>query len=163
MASLTKEFRDFINKGDTMNLAVGIIIGSAFTSIVSSLVKDIFMPVIGAFTGGIDFSGMQITIGNASITYGNFINAVVQFVAIAFVVFLIVRSMTHARQRIDAMQGATLAKAPHCPFCLEEVNPGATRCSHCGSRFDEPAAETSEKVEGPKSIRDTFAKKQLAE
>lgn len=161
MAGLIKDFREFINQGSVMDLAVGIIIGSAFTSIVSSLVKDIFMPFIGAITGGIDFSSMQVRIGDATITYGNFVDAVVQFVIIALVVFLLVRSMARARLRMDALQGATQAKAPHCPYCLEEVNVGATRCSHCGSQFDAPAEETIEKIEAPKTPLDALLKRQL--
>lgn len=162
MAGFMHDFQEFINKGDIMDLAVGIIIGSAFTSIVASLVKDIFMPVIGMLTGGLDFAGLSITVGSATLTYGNFINAVVQFLFVALIVFLLVRTMANARLRVDAARGVTLAKAPHCPYCMEEVKPGATRCSHCGAEFDSPAEATVEAVAAPTTAFDNVVKKATA-
>lgn len=85
------EFKTFIAKGNAMDLAVGVIIGSAFGKIVTSIVSDILMPIIGALIGGIDFSSLSITIGNANIKYGNFINNVIDFIIIAFFIFLFVK------------------------------------------------------------------------
>lgn len=85
------EFKTFIAKGNAMDLAVGVIIGSAFGKIVTSIVNDILMPIIGALIGGIDFSSLSITIGNANIKYGNFINNVIDFIIIAFFIFLFVK------------------------------------------------------------------------
>lgn len=86
-----KEFRDFITRGNVMDLAVAVILGAAFTAIVNSLVNDIIMPIIGMILGGVDFTALAFTVGEASITYGNFIQAIINFLLIAFVVFLLVR------------------------------------------------------------------------
>ena len=85
------EFQKFIAKGNVLDLAVGVIIGGAFGAIVGSLVNDIIMPLIGLILGGIDFSGLSFTVGSATVTYGNFIQAVVNFLIIAFVIFQIVQ------------------------------------------------------------------------
>ena len=90
---MLKEFRDFINRGNVVDLAVAVVIGAAFTAIVNSLVDDIIMPFIGILLGGISFSSLTLTIGNAVIAYGNFIQAVVNFLIIAWVIFLIVRTI----------------------------------------------------------------------
>lgn len=93
-----KEFRDFINRGNVIDLAVAVILGAAFTAIVTSLVNDIIMPIIGAILGGIDFTSLAITVGDASITYGNFIQAVINFLLVALVVFLLVRSLNRMKR-----------------------------------------------------------------
>lgn len=85
------EFKEFIARGNVMDMAVGIIVGSAFTAIVTSLVGDIFTPIIGLIMGGINFTGMAITIGEASICFGNFIQAIINFLLTAFVVFCMVK------------------------------------------------------------------------
>ncbi len=90
---MIKEFKEFINRGNVMDLAVGIIIGAAFTAIVGSLVEDLINPLIGIFLGGIDFNGLTLAIGEAKFTYGRFIMAVINFLIIAFVVFLLVKAM----------------------------------------------------------------------
>ncbi len=93
------EFRDFINRGNVIDLAVGIIIGAAFTGIVNSLVGDLIMPIIGMITGGLDFSGLTITVGEAALTYGNFIQAVFNFLIVAFAVFWMVKAVNRFRQK----------------------------------------------------------------
>lgn len=90
---MLKEFRDFINRGNVIDLAVAVILGAAFTAIINSLVNDIIMPLIGVLLGGVDFTSLTVTVNDAVIAYGNFIQAIVNFVIIAFVVFLIVRSI----------------------------------------------------------------------
>lgn len=90
---MLKEFRDFINRGNVIDLAVAVILGAAFTAIINSLVNDIIMPLIGVLLGGIDFSSLSVTIGSAVIAYGMFIQAIVNFLIIAWVVFLIVRAL----------------------------------------------------------------------
>lgn len=90
---MIKEFKDFIMRGNVMDLAVAVIIGAAFTAIVNSLVNDIIMPIIGAIIGGVDFTSLAITVGNATIAYGNFIQAIISFLLIALVLFLLIRSM----------------------------------------------------------------------
>ena len=94
-----KEFRDFINRGSVIDLAVAVIIGGAFGAIVSSLVNDIIMPLIGLLMGGVDFASLAVQVGDAQILYGSFIQAVVDFVLIAFVLFLIVRSFNKMKER----------------------------------------------------------------
>jgi large conductance mechanosensitive channel len=89
---MLKEFRDFINRGNVVDLAVAVIIGGAFGAIITSLVNDILMPIIGVILGGLDFSSLSIQVGDAQILYGSFIQAIVYFLIIAFVLFLIVRS-----------------------------------------------------------------------
>ena len=101
-----KEFKEFINRGSVVDLAVGIIIGGAFTSIVNSLVNDVVMPVVSMIIGGFDFSNLKLTIPAyipgiepATINYGNFITAVINFLIIAFVIFLLVRTLNKMRER----------------------------------------------------------------
>ena len=93
-----KEFKDFISKGNVLDLAVGVIIGGAFGKIVTSLVDDIIMPFIGLIIGGLDFSGLSIVIGKATIKYGMFIQNVVNFLIIAFSVFMIVKAVNKVRR-----------------------------------------------------------------
>ncbi|MFC2053182.1 large-conductance mechanosensitive channel protein MscL [Chloroflexota bacterium] len=94
---MLKEFRVFLQQGNVIDLAMAVIIGGAFGAIVNSLVDDIFMPVIGILIGGIDFSGLSIQVGEAVILYGNFIHAIINFVIIAFAMFLVIRSYNQLR------------------------------------------------------------------
>ena len=103
---MLREFRDFINRGNVIDLAVAVIIGTAFSAIVNSLVNDIIMPLIGILTGGIDFTGLTFGIGNAQIAYGNFIQAVITFLIIAWVIFLLVRTMNQVQRRFAREEAA---------------------------------------------------------
>ena len=94
---MLSDFRAFISRGNVIDLAVAVIIGAAFTAIVTSLVDDIIMPIIGVVLGGVDFSSLSITVGDAQIMYGNFIQAIINFLIIAFVVFLMVRAINKAQ------------------------------------------------------------------
>ncbi|KIN74048.1 large conductance mechanosensitive channel protein MscL [Sulfitobacter guttiformis] len=94
---MIREFKDFIAKGNVMDLAVGIIIGAAFTAIVASLVADMINPLIGLFIGGIDFSELSVSFGEAEFMYGNFIMAIINFLIIAFVVFMLVKAVNKAK------------------------------------------------------------------
>ena len=144
MKKFFEEFKEFINQGNVMDLAVAVVIGAAFTAIVNSVVSDLIMPIISLVTGGINFSDMKIPLGDgpdaAAFTYGNFINAVIQFLIIAFVVFLIVKALNKARSLATRGKQADEKEAPHCPYCLEEVAEGATRCPHCTAELPAPAA-----------------------
>lgn len=93
-----KEFKDFIAKGNVMDLAVGIIIGAAFTAIVTSLVENLIQPLIGLFMGGIDFSNLSFAFGEATFAYGAFITAVINFLIVAFVVFLLVKAVNSMKR-----------------------------------------------------------------
>ena len=103
---MLKEFRDFIAKGNVLDLAVAVIIGGAFSAIVKSLVADIIMPLVGVMLGGVDFSTLAITVGEASITYGNFIQAIIDFLIIAFIIFQIVRSANNMKKKEEAKPAA---------------------------------------------------------
>lgn len=146
MKKFFEEFKEFINQGNVMDLAVAVVIGTAFTAIVNSVVSDLIMPLISLVTGGIDFSDMKIPLGTgpdaAAFTYGNFINAVIQFLIIAFVVFLIVKALNKAKDMTSKGKKAEEKEAPKCPYCLEEVAEGATRCPHCTAELPAPAKAT---------------------
>ena len=101
---MLKEFRNFIQRGNVMDLAVAVIIGGAFGAIVNSLIDDIIMPVIGVLLGGVDFTGLSIWVGDAVILYGNFIQAVINFLVIAFSVFLVVRSYNRLQKEEAEIQ-----------------------------------------------------------
>ncbi|MCQ2752225.1 MAG: large conductance mechanosensitive channel protein MscL [Coriobacteriales bacterium] len=133
MKNFIKEFKDFINQGNVLEFAVAVVIGTAFTAIINSVVSDLIMPLISLITGGIDFSEMKVVIGTgpnaAAFTYGNFINALIQFILIALVIFLIVKVANRLRELAGKKEEES--PAPTCPHCLEEVKEGATRCPHC--------------------------------
>ena len=146
MKKFFEEFKEFINQGNVMDLAVAVVIGTAFTAIVNSVVSDLIMPLISLVTGGIDFSDMKIPLGTgpdaAAFTYGNFINAVIQFLIIALVVFLIVKALSRARMLTRRGKHIEEQDAPKCPFCLEEVNEGATPLPALHRRAARPATTT---------------------
>ena len=157
MKKFFEEFKEFINQGNVMDLAVAVVIGTAFTAIVNSVVSDLIMPLISLVTGGIDFSDMKIPLGTgpdaAAFTYGNFINAVIQFLIIALVVFLLIKGINKLHnaggaiaKKVNKRGEEVITKEPMCPFCLEEVNEGATRCPHCAAELPEPAKVTEEVV-----------------
>jgi len=108
---MIKEFREFISRGNVIDLAVAVIIGAAFTAIVKSLVDDIIMPLIGVVLGGVDFTTLVVKVGEATITYGNFIQAIINFVLIALVVFLLVRSINRMQERLSGEQEQEEAEA----------------------------------------------------
>ena len=92
------EFRAFINRGNVLDLAVAVVMGAAFTAIVNSLVNDIIMPLVGVILGGVDFTGLNLTVNNAVIAYGNFIQAIINFLIVAWVVFLVVKAINRMSQ-----------------------------------------------------------------
>ena len=148
---LAKEFKDFINRGNVIDMAVGIIIGAAFTSIVTSLVDNIIKPFITLITGGngTDVGGLAIPVTDMeSIDFGAFIGAIINFLIIAFCVFLIVKAFNKMKDKgklVRRKNGVEEVEvAPKCPYCLEEVNVGATKCFHCASELPEPAHTTYE-------------------
>lgn len=114
-----KEFRDFINRGNVIDLAVGIVIGAAFTAIVSSLVDDLLMPIIGILTGGVDFSGLAVTVGDASLAYGNFIQAVINFLIIALAVFWLIRVINRFNRQEKEKPAEPEAPPPDVKLLME--------------------------------------------
>jgi|SRR5579859_3568695 len=141
-----KEFKAFIMRGNVVDLAVGIIIGAAFTQIVNSLVKDIIMPPIGLVTGGLDFSNLFISLngqhfnkladaqaaGAPTINYGIFITNVIDFIIVAFVVFLLIRAIQHLMPPPPPAADTTR----DCPYCLSKIPKAATRCPNCTSQVE---------------------------
>lgn len=140
------EFKTFIMRGNVMDLAVGVIIGAAFQSIVTSLVEDIVMPVISLVTGGIDFSAWKIVLGEgetaASINYGNFITAIINFLLMALVIFCFIKFMNRLAE-INPLKKEEEPAAPTtkiCPYCKSEIPVDATKCAHCTSDVSEATA-----------------------
>ncbi len=136
---IVKEFKEFINRGNVIDMAVGVVIGAAFKAIVDSVVTDLISPIIGIIFKQ-DFSSLSVTINGSVFTYGNFIMAVINFFLIAIVLFLFVKAVNKFR---DAQAKLThkeeKAPAPttkKCPFCQEEISIDATRCPHCTSELD---------------------------
>jgi large conductance mechanosensitive channel len=130
---MLKEFRDFAMRGNVIDLAVGVIIGGAFGKIVASMVNDILMPLIGLLLGGIDFSQLSFTVGEAVILWGTFLQTVVDFVIIAFVIFLIIKAANKAKKEEPAPAAEPTTK--ECPFCFTEISIKATRCPNCTSQL----------------------------
>ena len=142
-----KEFRDFAMRGNVIDLAIGIIIGAAFTTVVNSLVKDIIMPPIGYIMNGIDFSNFFLVLkgeeypslkaaqdaGAVSINYGVFINACINFLIVAFAVFLLVKQVNRLKRPAPGAPATT----KDCPHCLMAVPLKATKCAHCTSELRE--------------------------
>jgi large conductance mechanosensitive channel len=136
MGKFMKEFREFINRGNVMDMAIGVIIGGAFTSIVTSLTTNIINPLITVITGGNGTTVGGLVVPGTDIDFGAFISAVINFLIVALIVFLLVRSLNRMQtmaERFSHKQKEEAAPTPVCPYCLEEVKQGATRCPHCGS------------------------------
>ena len=155
---MLKEFKEFALKGNIMDMAVGVVIGGSFQKIVNSLVNDIIMPSISVITGNVDFSDMVFTVGDASIKYGNFITTIVDFLIIAFSIFLVVkyinklnkikelgdlaatkldkkgRFIKHKEQEVEEIKEP---ETKVCPYCLTDVKYHAKRCPHCTSELIE--------------------------
>jgi len=119
-------------RGNVLDLAVGVIIGGAFGKIVASLVGDILMPVIGLGLGGIDFSGLAVMVGKAEIKYGSFIQTIFDFLIIAFVIFLIVKSANKVTAKPAPAPAAPTEK--DCPYCLSKIPLKASKCAFCASQ-----------------------------
>ncbi len=134
MKKFASEFKKFIARGNVMDLAVGVIIGGAFKAIVDSLVNDIISPVIGIFAGD-TLNESAVNIGGASVAYGAFISAVVNFLIIALVLFLLIRWVNRIQERF-AKKEEPKAEPRKCPYCLSVIDDKATRCPHCTSHLE---------------------------
>ncbi len=128
-----KEFKEYIQRGNVIDLAVAVIIGGAFGKIVTALVNDIIMPVIGLFLGGLNLSGLAFQVGNAVIKWGDFLQAVIDFIIIAFVIFLMVRGMNRLEKKEPEKTPAPTTK--DCPRCFTSIPIKATRCPNCTSEL----------------------------
>ena len=150
---MLKEFKEFTLRGNVIDMAVGIIIGAAFGTIVKSLVNDIIMPPIGLLLGDVDFASLFILLkegspaapyvsladaqaaGSVTINYGLFVNAVVSFLIVAFVMFLLIRGMNRMKREEEAPPAEPTTK--ECPYCLSTIPIKASRCAHCTSQLPE--------------------------
>jgi len=149
---MLKEFKEFAMRGNVVDMAVGIIIGGAFGTIVKSVVEDVLMPPIGLLLGGVDFSNLFLTLREGSkmagpyasltaardagavlISYGVFLNAVISFLIVAFAVFLLIKGINQLQREKEAPPAAPTTK--ECPYCLSNVPLLATRCPHCTSQL----------------------------
>lgn len=162
---MLKEFKEFAMKGNIVDMAIGVIIGGAFQKIVTSLVNDIIMPAIAIFTGKVDFSDLVITIGNSSIQYGSFITTIVDFLIIAFSIFIAIRSINKLNDKTKenmekmAKKNKFLKKKKKkeepklepttqiCPYCFSEINIKATKCPYCTSSIEKLIEEVGIKEE----------------
>ena len=146
---MLKEFKEFALKGNVIDLAVGVVIGGAFGKIVASLVNDIIMPLIGLILGNVDFSNLFLVLGEgsfktieeakkagvATLNYGAFINNIVDFVIIAFAIFIVVKKiMTMGQKKVESAPAPVTTKT--CKYCRSEIHIEATRCPHCTSLQD---------------------------
>jgi large conductance mechanosensitive channel len=149
---MLKEFKEFAMRGNVVDMAVGIIIGAAFGTIVRSLVSDIIMPPIGLFLGNVDFSNLFVVLrggaipgpyasladaqaaGAVTLNYGIFINTIISFIIVAFAVFLVIRYINKLKRKEEAPAEPTTKE---CPFCFTAIPIKATRCPHCTSQLKE--------------------------
>lgn len=143
-----KDFKKFAMKGNVMDLAVGVVIGGAFGKIVTSLVNDIIMPLVSVLTGGVDFSNLFITLdggsysnlieaqeaGAATLNYGLFIGAVIDFLIIAFSIFIVIRQLGKFKKE-EVIEEEVNTKS--CPYCMTEIPLDARRCPNCTSQLEE--------------------------
>jgi large conductance mechanosensitive channel len=153
---MLKEFREFAMRGNVVDMAVGIIIGGAFGTIVKSLVDDVIMPPIGLMLGNVDFTNLFVVLkqgtkaagpytnlaeahaaGAVTVNYGQFINNIVSFIIVAFAVFMLVRTMNRLKDRLEHHPDPA-ATTKECPYCLTTINIKATRCPSCTSELDVP-------------------------
>ena len=156
MKKFFKEFKDFAMKGNVIDLAIAVIIGGAFGKIVTSLVNDIFMPVIGLITGGKNVSGMFAVLGKlpesvteikslkeaedlgvATLNYGQFIQTIIDFILVALCLFLVVKAINKSKDLKKKEEPAAEPTTKKCPFCQSEIDIKATRCPHCTSELKE--------------------------
>ncbi len=151
------EFKEFIMRGNVMDMAVGVIIGAAFQSIINSLVEDIIMPVVTLLTGGIDFTNWFISLdgthyatlaeaqdaGAATLNYGVFITVVIQFLIMAVVIFALVKGMNYLSDlgKKGQEEPTPVATTKICPYCKSEIDINATRCPNCTSELEDETAE----------------------
>jgi len=138
--SMIKEFREFVMRGNVVDLAVGVIIGGAFGKIVSSLVSDVLMPPIGMLVGGLDFSDLAITLKAAVdpnpavlLKYGIFVNAIIDFTIVALCLYMIIRTMNTLKRRQAPPAAVPAPTTKACPECAMEIPISAKKCGHCTS------------------------------
>lgn len=144
---MLKEFKEFAMRGNVMDMAIGIILGTAFGAIVTSMVNDVLMPPIGLVMGGADFTDLFVNLGDGAyptlaeaqeagapvIAYGAFLNRVIDFLIVAFVIFLVVKQMNRLKRKEEGAPPEPTEKA--CPYCATQIPVAATKCPHCTSQL----------------------------
>ena len=142
---MIKEFKEFSIKGNVVDMAVGVVIGGAFGKIVTSLVNDLIMPLVGVLTGGMDFTNKFISLdgndyltlaeaqeaGAATLNYGAFITTIIDFLIIAFSIFIVIKQLNKFKKKEEVVEEAKTTKL--CPYCITDIPIEATRCPHCTS------------------------------
>ena len=142
-----KDFKEFVVRGNVVDMAVGVIIGGAFGKIVTSLVTDVIMPPIGRLTGGVDFSSLYLNLsptayaslaeaqkaGAATVNYGVFLNTVINFLIVAGAIFLMISQMNKLKAKFDKPAPAAAPSTKECPLCLSVIPLKAVKCAHCAS------------------------------
>ncbi|WMM25266.1 large conductance mechanosensitive channel protein MscL [Tissierella sp. MB52-C2] len=150
---MLKDFKEFAVKGNVIDLAVGVIVGGAFGKIVTSIVNDMIMPVIGLLIGKVDFTNLFISLdgtkylslaaakeaGAATLNYGVFINTVIEFLIISFSIFIVIRQLNKFNKKETEEESKASTKT--CPYCYTEINLKATRCPNCTSEISEQLSE----------------------
>ena len=136
MKKFFNEFKEFAMRGNIMDMAVGIIVGAAFTAIVTSLVNDIISPIIGLLVK-VDFSDLVLSIVGVDIKYGAFIMAIINFLIVAFALFMVIKAMNKAASLTKEPEEEAAPTTKECPFCKTEIHIEATRCPHCTSELSE--------------------------
>lgn len=136
---MLSEFKKFLLRGNVMDLAVGVIIGGAFSGIVDSLVGDIITPVLSIFTGKVDFSSLSFTIPGtaATITFGSFLTAIINFIILGFVIFIMIKSINKLLTLNSKPEEPEPETTKNCKYCFSEIHIEATRCPHCTSDLSE--------------------------
>lgn len=127
-----KEFKTFALRGNVVDLAVGVVIGAAFGTVVTSFVNDVLMQLIAAFGDAPDFSAYTVTLGQATIRYGSFVNAIVSFLIVAFALFLVIKGINRVFREKETDEPDDVKS---CPYCLTDVPDAATRCPACTSKL----------------------------
>lgn len=153
MKKILSEFKEFISRGNVMDMAIGIIIGGAFTSVVSSLVADVINPFLGLF-GGMNFDRLSWNImADVTLNYGKFLTTIINFLIMAFVIFVIVKLMNTLSGRFSQKEEEDLAPTTKiCPFCMSEIDIEASRCPHCTSQI--VPAEVEEVADDPQPVEE---------
>lgn len=136
MKSFLKEFKEFAMRGNVMDMAVGIIIGAAFTAIVTSLVDDLLSPIIGLLVR-VNFSDLSVEFLGVTLNYGSFIMSVINFIIVAFALFTIIKALNKAASLGKKQAEAEAPTTKECPFCKTEIHIDATRCPHCTSPLEQ--------------------------
>jgi len=132
---MLKEFKAFVMRGNVLDLAVAVIIGGAFGKIISSLVNDILMPLVGLVMGGVNFSELSFTVGSAVVAWGAFIQAIIDFLIVAWVIFLVIKS-ANATKKKEAPAPPAEPTTKDCPYCFTTISIKATRCPNCTSELN---------------------------